>query len=144
MNIRLMEERDKKGVIEMMKVFYASLAVHTNGSNEIFKSDVEECINNSPYLEGYVLEDGEKLIGYMMVAKSYSTEFGKPCVWIEDIYLVEDQRGKGLGGLLLKHITEKYKNAVVRLEADKENGQAIKAYKKAGFKEISYLEMIKL
>ena len=41
-------------VIEMMRVFYASPAVHTNGSEEIFLNDVENCINDNPYLEGYV------------------------------------------------------------------------------------------
>ena len=42
-------------VIEMMRIFYASAAVHTNGSEEIFLNDVENCINDNPYLEGYVL-----------------------------------------------------------------------------------------
>ena len=57
------------------------------GSEEIFENDVENCINENPYLEGYVFEENGVLLGYAMVAKSFSTEFGKPCMWIEDIYL---------------------------------------------------------
>lgn len=39
----------------MMRVFYASPAVFTNGSDDIFRTDIENCINDNPYLEGYIL-----------------------------------------------------------------------------------------
>ena len=82
--IRLMTAEDKENVLEMMRVFYASPAVLSNGSEEIFLNDIENCVNESPYLEGYIFEDAGEIQGYAMVAKSYSTEFGKPCMWIED------------------------------------------------------------
>ena len=52
--IRQMHINDKKEIIAMMKTFYSSDAVFTNGSEEIFENDFLNCINNSPYLEGYV------------------------------------------------------------------------------------------
>ena len=94
--IRPMVEADRESVLEMMRVFYASPAVFTNGSEEIFAADIEACVSGSPYLEGYILEDGE-MQGYAMVAKSFSTEFGKPCIWIEDLYIRDAFRGQGLG-----------------------------------------------
>ena len=51
-----MKEYDRNKVLEMMRVFYASPAVLSNGSEEIFKADIDNCINESPYLEGYVFE----------------------------------------------------------------------------------------
>ena len=39
--IRLMSLEDKKEVLQMMKVFYESDAVLSNGSNEIFNSDFD-------------------------------------------------------------------------------------------------------
>ena len=83
--IRTMTENDKDAVLEMMRVFYASPAVWSNGSDEIFLTDIETCINGSPYLSGFVFEENGALLGYAMVAKSFSTEFGKPCVWVEDM-----------------------------------------------------------
>ena len=77
-------------VVEMMRVFYASPAVLSNGSEEIFQNNVENCVNDNPYLEGYIFVEKSKeddILGYAMVAKSFSTEFGKPCMWIEDLYL---------------------------------------------------------
>ena len=42
--IRAMELRDKAEIIEMMRVFYASPAVLSNGSEEIFLRDIYQCL----------------------------------------------------------------------------------------------------
>ncbi|MBE5888853.1 MAG: GNAT family N-acetyltransferase [Lachnospiraceae bacterium] len=139
--IRLMTREDAQHVIDMMRVFYASPAVLSNGSEEIFRNDVENCVNDSPYLEGYIIEDGHKILGYGMVAKSFSTEFGKPCMWIEDLYLKEEARGLGLGSKFLNFIAEKYPDAILRLEVEEENERAIKTYRKCGFEVLPYMEM---
>ena len=141
--IRLMKEQDKNEVIEMMTVFYASEAVSTNGSREIFESDFNNCINSCPYLEGYVFEENDKICGYAMVAKSFSTEFGKPCIWIEDLYIKEDYRHKKLGSLFFDFLKDNYKDTIQRLEVDKHNVFAIKAYKKNNFEEVDYLQFIR-
>ena len=94
--IRYMKEQDRPQILEMMRVFYASEAVFTNGSEEIFEADITNCVNDSPYLEGYVFEGGDTIQGYAMLAKSFSTEFGKPCIWIEDIYVKEEYRKQGI------------------------------------------------
>ena len=139
--IRPMLRDDAPYVIDMMRVFYASPAVLSNGSEEIFQNDVENCVNDSPYLEGYIIEDGQKILGYGMVAKSFSTEFGKPCMWIEDLYLKEDARGQGIGSKFLDYIAEKYPEAILRLEVEEENERAIKTYRKCGFEVLPYMEM---
>ena len=141
--IRLMKEQDKNEVIEMMTVFYASEAVSTNGSREIFESDFNNCINSCPYLEGYVFEENDNICGYAMVAKSFSTEFGKPCIWIEDLYIKEEYRHKKLGSLFFDFLKENYKDTIQRLEVDKQNVFAIKAYKKNNFEEVDYLQFIR-
>ena len=91
--IRNMTKEDKDKVIDMMRVFYASPAVLSNGSEEIFVADIENCVNDSPYLEGFIFENENEIEGYGMIAKSFSTEFGKPCIWIEDLYMKEKYRG---------------------------------------------------
>ena len=139
--IRPMLRDDAPYVIDMMRVFYASPAVLSNGSEEIFQNDVENCVNDSPYLEGYIIEDGQKILGYGMIAKSFSTEFGKPCMWIEDLYLKEEARGLGLGSKFLHFVAEKYPEAILRLEVEEENERAIKTYRKCGFEVLPYMEM---
>jgi len=139
--IRLMTGKDREPVLSMMRVFYASPAVLTNGSEEIFRNDVDTCISDSPYLVGYVFEEGKALQGYAMLAKSYSTEFGAPCVWIEDLYLKPEYRGQGMGARFLQFVAETYPDAILRLEAEEENEHAIHVYKKAGFTVLPYVEL---
>ncbi len=144
MQIRQLTTSDKTVVLDMMRTFYTSQAVHTNGSNDIFLSDIDACLDaDNCYLEGYVFKIDNQTIGYAMLAKSFSTEFGKPCVWIEDIYLKEGYRNQGLGGQFLDFVSSKYQNSIIRLELDKDNTRALRAYQKGGFEELSYLEMIK-
>jgi GNAT superfamily N-acetyltransferase len=141
--IRAMKEADKGRVIEMMRGFYASPAVWSNGSEEIFEADVENCIGDCPFIEGYVFEDGNDLQGYAMVAKSFSTEFGKPCIWIEDVFVKSEYRDLGIGSRFLRYIEEQYPNAVFRLEVEAENEMAVHVYKKAGYEFLPYVEMKK-
>ena len=141
--IREMEEKDRKQVLEMMRVFYASPAVWSNGSEEIFEADFAACISDSPFLEGYIFESAQDIRGNEMLAKSFSTEFGKPCIWIEDIYVKDAYRGLGIGSYFLKFIESKYSDAIFRLEVEAENERAVNVYQKCGFEVIPYMEMKK-
>ena len=100
-------------------------------------------MNDSPYLEGYIFERDEVVLGYAMVAKSFSTEFGKPCMWIEDLYFKPEYRGQGLGQAFFRYIDETYPNVVLRLEVEEENERAIHVYEKNGFAVLPYMEMKK-
>lgn len=141
--IRIMKSEDKACVLEMMRVFYASPAVLTNGSEEIFLSDIENCINDNPYLQGFILEDEDTIQGYAMIAKSFSTEFGKPCIWIEDLYIKEAYRGTGIGSRFLQYVTVQFPDCILRLEVEEENEKAIAVYRKSGFSQLPYMEMKK-
>lgn len=139
--IRDMAEQDKENVLAMMRVFYASPAVLSNGSEEIFKSDIENCLHNRQYLEGYVFEHDRQLLGYGMIAKSFSTEFGRRCIWIEDLYVKEQYRGAGIGSAFLEFVARKYEDCILRLEVEEENQRAIHVYQKCGFSVLPYMEM---
>lgn len=141
--IRGMTIEDKPEIMEMMRTFYASPAVLSNGSEEIFENDVNACVGESPYLEGYVFWKENVRLGYAMVAKSFSTEFGKPCIWIEDLYLKPEYRGLGVGSSFFTYIEEKYAGCVFRLEAEEENERAIHVYKKCGYEVLPYMELKK-
>lgn len=142
-NIRKFSREDKFEILSMMKVFYSSEAVFTNGSEEIFKRDFEACIENNPYVEGYTFEKDTKILGYAMLAKSFSTEFGKTCIWLEDLYLKPEFRGKGIIPKVIKHVEDSYKDCILRLEVEDENTHAVHVYEKSGFSRLPYVEMKK-
>lgn len=143
--IRQMERGDLEEVLEMMKVFYASPAVLHKASEEVLRRDIEDCVGDMPYIEGYVFVEGKECAGYAMAAKSYSTEYGGLCVWIEDLYMKQEFRHQGIGSMFLAFLEERYRGRAVRfrLEAEEENRAAVEAYKKCGYHVLPYLEMTK-
>lgn len=143
LTIRPFQTNDKQEIISMMEEFYSSDAVSTNGSKDIFETDFENCINDCPFLEGYVFNTSSEIVGYAMIAKSFSTEFGKKCIWFEDLYLKKEYRGLGIIPQFIEFIESRYPNTIFKLEVEAENKHAVHVYKKRGFKELPYQEMIK-
>jgi GNAT superfamily N-acetyltransferase len=142
--MRRMTEADRPHVYRMMKDFFSSDAVLTNGSDEIIERDIDECLSDSPFLEGFVFTDESgEVKGYAMAAHSYSTEFGRHCVWVEDLYLESELRGRGVATEFLEYLRTAYPDSVTRLESETDNDRAIRTYLKNGFEEIPYLEMIR-
>ena len=125
----------------MIRDFYTSPAVSTNGSEEIYARNFDNCMAENPYLEGYILEENGQIQGYAMIAKSYATEYGRQCIWIEDLYLKDACRGQGRGSAFLNFIRKMYPEALLRLEVEEDNVPAIRAYKKCGFTFWPYQEM---
>ena len=142
--IRKMNQEDKTEVLLMMEQFYSSDAVSTNGSAEIFESNFYACTNSNPYLEGYILHnEANTVAGYAILAKSFSTEFGKPCIWFEDLYLKEEFRGYGLIPKFIAQIFDSYTDCIFKLEAETNNSHAVYVYDKLGFEKMPYFVMIK-
>lgn len=145
MTIRIMETKDFDEVLEMMKVFYASNALLVHPDETVLRKTLKDAIEAGPYVEGFVFADEETLMGYGMIAKSYSTEMGGRCVWIEDIYIRPEFRGKGLGTAFLQFVGDRYRNWAVRLrlEAEEENEKAMSVYRNAGFETLGYIQLVK-
>ena len=148
--IRAMQPGDREEVIAMMRVFYDSPALLTDIPDEVLVRNVDACLSASPFVEGLIIESpaasgtesNPAIAGYSILAKSFSTEFGGPCVWIEDIYLREEYRGCGAGSAVLSFVKAQHPEAVItRLEVETENVPAIAAYRKAGYSEMGYTEM---
>jgi len=80
----------------------------------------------------YVAEKNKRIIGIALYYFKYSTWKGK-CIFLEDIIVTENERRKGVGGLLFKQILKiAKKQKVRRLEWQvlNWNKYAIKFYKK--------------
>lgn len=140
--IRKIQRDDAEIVADMMRKFYTSPAVLTDGSEKIFAANVENCLGGSPYVDGFVFVADGEVIGYGMTAHGYSTEFGGECIWIEDIFVAEDFRGHGVGTKFIRHVKELYPDKIFRLEASADNASALNIYKRLGFKELPYLELV--
>jgi len=143
--IRKMNKNDSGEVFAMMKPFYASPAVICKASDNILKKDIEACIGDNPLVEGFVFELDCSIVGYAVITWSFSTEAGGATLWIEDLYIKPEHRGCGIGTEFFEYIEAANKNKYVRLrlEVEKENKKALNLYRKYGFKELPYSQMIK-
>ena len=145
MQIRPVEKKDFDKVLEMMKVFYASNALLIHPEESVLRKTLADAIEAGPYVEGFVFFREEELAGYGMIAKSYSTEVGGRCVWIEDIYIKPEFRGQGFGTGFLRYVEDRYWDWAVRLrlEAEEENEKAMQVYRNAGFETLGYVQLVK-
>ena len=71
-----MMESDREIILEMMRNFYSSPAVATNGSEEIFTNDIDACVSDNPYLEGHFpsVSIGLNFLEFMKVGVSSSVK----------------------------------------------------------------------
>ncbi len=102
-------------------------------------------MNEKKPIQGFIIEEDNQIIGYTMIVRSYSTEYGGICIWVEDLYLLPAYRGKGLGSIILEFIENTFQKEAVRfrLEVAKSNKKAIEAYHKNGYKQLDYIQMTK-
>lgn len=126
-------------VYAMMRVFYDSPAVLHTSSDRVLKNDIEACIGESPYLDGYVFKVEGKIAGYSMVSRSFTTEYGGICAWIEDLYIKEEFRRQGISKKFFEKLPSMYPEVVrFKLEVEPENERAIETYKKCGYTKLHY------
>ena len=143
--IKKMEQKDTNEVFEMMRDFYDSPAILHDVSEEVLRRDIDACTSDNPYMEGLVFRAHGGIAGYAMLAKSFSTEFGGICIWIGDLYMKPEYRGGGIGTQFFGYLEKTYQGQAVllKLEVERGNTWAIEVYKKCGYRELPYMEMIK-
>ena len=139
MEIVRMDRSSSSEVYAMMRVFYDSPAVLHTSSDRVLKNDIEACIGDCPYLDGYVFVVDGQIAGYSMVSKSFTTEYGGICAWIEDLYVKEEYRRRGISKQFFEKLPSMYPEIVrFKLEVEPENERAIETYKNCGYSKLHY------
>ncbi len=85
--------------------------------------------------DAIVAFDGETLIGYAIFYPNFSTFRGQRGMYLEDIYITKDFRGKGVGEKMLKHIAKIAKSRGferIDFQVLEWNAPAVKFYEKLG------------
>jgi GNAT superfamily N-acetyltransferase len=57
-----------------------------------------------PYAEVVIAEEGGEPAGFALFFHNYSTFLGRPGIYLEDLYVRPELRGKGTGRALLAHL----------------------------------------
>lgn len=143
--IRKMRSEDKKIYLEMAREFYHSDAVLHPVPDTYFERTADEALRSDDYAEIFLFECENEAAGYGLIAKTFSQEAGGMVWWIEEVYVREAFRSKGIGREFFAYLDEIKGSSVtrMRLEVEEENTRAASLYKKLGYKPLEYVQMIK-
>lgn len=138
--IRDFRDTDWPDYRSMSEDFYASEAVAFAACAENFRTTFDLVMQGSPLVRGLILEQNEKTAGYGLLSFMYSNEAGGLVVWLEELYILPEYRGQGLGRAFFTFVHEQYRNTARRFRLEvMPNHSVIPLYRSLGYDEIPYL-----
>ena len=138
---------DDRGILrEMFDEFYRSDAVLHPVPAAYHDAALDDLFSEGTSQSCFLLCDGEAVCGYALLAEKYSHEAGGLELWVEELYLRPEVRGKGMGSAFFDYLRD-YAAAHdvrrLRLEVEEENTGAMRLYARMGFAALDYRQMIR-
>lgn len=136
---------DLELLLAMMEEFYREEAILFE--RETARGAIEE-LSQTPALGSILLlVVDEEVIGYLVAIQSFILEFGGRQTFLDELFIAEKWRGKGLGKCALaaveKFARENHSRAL-RLEAARTNARALAMYERVGFERHDRFTMTKV
>ena len=132
--IRAASENDVETILSFIQELaeYEQLAHLVEADAETLHATL---FSDTRYAEVVIAECDTRPAGFALFFHSYSTFMARPGLYLEDLYVKPDFRGRGIGGRLLSHLGElACQRACGRLEFSvlNWNAPAIDVYEKLG------------
>ena len=102
-SLRIAEVRDVPLILDFIK----KLADYERLSHEVVatKEDLEKYLFGEEKVAEVILcFEGEVSVGFALFFHNFSTFLGKPGIYLEDLFVLEEYRGKGYGKSLLTYL----------------------------------------
>lgn len=143
LNIRDITVNDRDEYLSMYKNLYDSDATTTDYDEEIAILNFNNAISDSKSIRCLIFEYKDMVLGYAFLSFSYSTSKASQCIWLEDLFIKEPARKKGVGSYFMDWLVKEYKNKAksVKLEVTKTNVHARRFYERLNFQESGYMQM---
>ena len=143
-NFRKISRDDRSAYLKMASDFYASDAVLIHVCEDNLIKTFDELMRSDQYVECHIFELDGNAAGYALLAKTFSQEAGGLTVWIDELYVSPEYRGRGIGTAYLEHLINMRGENLrrLRLEVEPENEGAVRLYRSIGFTELGYGQMI--
>ena len=141
MQIRPMTAQDRTTVLALADAFYHSSAVSHPAPAAIMEQTFADAVGQNPHLTGYLIESDGAIAGFAYLTCFYACELAGTVVMIEELFIRDEFRGKGLGQEFLTWLYDRYPDAKrFRLEVER-NNRAVHLYERSGFRFIEYGQM---
>ena len=121
-------------IVKMMQEFYAidNYPIDTTISKSLFKEFIADKNLGKAWL---ILSDNE-IVGYVILTFIFSFEYQGKIAFLDELYLSEEARGKGIGNQAVAFIideSQKLSLKLIYLEIENHNQNAQKLYIANGF-----------
>ncbi len=93
--------------VGLILALIGELAEYERLSQEVCASEEELgrwLFGAKPVAEALIAEDGGSPVGFALFFHNFSTFLGRPGLYLEDLYVRPESRGKGIGKLLLREL----------------------------------------
>jgi len=123
-------------IVDFMREYYAY--DHIPFDRESSRSSLEQLVNDHSLGRAWVIRYGEDAVGYCVLTLGYSLEFRGRTAFIDELFIKEGYRGKGIGTRALEFLKDTARALGVmalRLEVERKNVNAQRLYRKAGFED---------
>lgn len=103
-NIRKATEKDLKLILSFIK----QLAEYENMIDQVVANEnlLKEWLFDKVVAEVIFALDGQKEVGFALYFHNFSTFLGRAGIYLEDLYVLSEFRGKGYGKLLLSTLAK--------------------------------------
>lgn len=111
---------------------------HLEFRQDATQTALEELLDNPSLGRVWLISCHGAIAGYLVLTFGFSLEFNGRDAFIDELYVEERFRGKGLGRLAIRHAEQTCCAAGVRalhLEVDRGNHRARGVYQEAGFRD---------
>lgn len=89
--------------------FIRELAIYEKAEDEVVATEQDianSLFNDETTTQALLCYLDDQAVGFAVYFLNYSTWLGRDGLYLEDLYVTPEQRGKGLGGALLKHLAK--------------------------------------
>lgn len=103
-SIRAAVEND----VSLILQFIIELSEYEKLRHEVVATEekLHESLFEKKMAEVLIAEFGNEPVGFALFFHNYSTFLGQPGIYLEDLYIKPEMRGKGFGKLLFRHVAK--------------------------------------
>jgi ribosomal protein S18 acetylase RimI-like enzyme len=128
--------RDIDAILLLMQEYYTydKITFHARGSHDA----LQQLLRDDSVGRVWLIKADQDTVGYLVVTFWYSLEFHGRAAFIDEIYIREEYRGRGMGHKALEHVGEFCASRgikALRLEVNHSNRRARELYRRTGFAE---------
>lgn len=130
---RLYENGDYDDLLEMIVSLYREDPEGEPVDEEKINRTIREYRKNPEKISIYMLKRNQENLGYAILVFFWSNEYGGNIITIDEIYVREGHRSKGLAAGFFSFLEKMENKVALQLESTPSNQKALTYYKRLGF-----------